>query len=152
MIILVDTREKNEHRFEFSSFADENTSVKFQKLDIGDYAIDGLDDLCIERKGSVSELIRNLTNKEDSVRFAKELEKLANKKYAYLILCFSLEDLLKGARFSTVSPNYILSLLLEIQCKYNLYVLFGAENSEFLIYKILKKHWDLMNGSKRWKH
>jgi len=152
MIIITDTREKPNKRFTFESYADDGIRVIFSKLDIGDYSLQGKENIvCVEKKESIEEIIRNLTDKDDSDRFARELEKMKGIKNSYIVTCFSFDDLLMGTKHSKITPNYIISLLLEIQSKYNVKIMFGGRRAEFLTYKILKKHWDLENGIVRWK-
>jgi ERCC4-type nuclease len=152
MIITVDTREKPKKRFTFEACGDDSLKVIYNKLEVGDYSLYNKESLvCVEKKESLEEITRNLIDKADSERFANELEKMKTIKYSYLVTCFSFDDLLLGTKYSKVTPNFIISLLLEIQCKYNVRIMFGGKRAEFLTYKILKKHWDLDNGIYKWK-
>lgn len=85
--VIRDTQEKKN----FWLFANykEIDNVIDQHLPTGDYTIVGFEDiLCIERKHSISELAKNLTE----ARFDKELQRMSEFKYAYLILEFGLDD------------------------------------------------------------
>ena len=107
--IIVDTREQLPWDFE------ENTIAK-EKLDTGDYSVKGLEDiLCIERKRSVSEIANNLTEK----RFDDVLSRMSKYKFAFLLLEFSVDDILSFPIGSDIpkrmwdkikiSPNYIIA-------------------------------------------
>ena len=86
--VIRDTREKNGWYFKETEYCQ---GMLEQKLDTGDYSIVGLEDiLCIERKGCVSELANNIVDK----RFDRELERMEGFKYKFLILEFSLTDLM----------------------------------------------------------
>ena len=83
--ILIDTREK----FPYSFFRHNSEIVK---LDIGDYTIEGMEDiLCIERKSSVSEFAGWITQKKSK----KQIEKMQEYQFKYLVLEFTLEDVFK---------------------------------------------------------
>lgn len=149
--IVSDTREKKECRWTFEEFDDkEFCGVDIKKLDIGDYSIAGLEDVfVIERKKSVSEVINNIAAK-DQHRFKRELEKLKDLKYAYIICEFTINDLLKGSHFSNVSPFYVLSVLLEIEANLGITVHFSGKRAELLCYRLIRKIWMLESGFKRW--
>lgn len=122
--IIVDTREQKPW-----SFAGCNTINR--KLDTGDYSIDGLEDiLCIERKNSVSEIANNISE----TRFKAEIIRMQEYLYKYILLEFSLQDVLNYPVGSTVprhmwsrikiKPAFILKYITEMQIKHNIHVLF----------------------------
>lgn len=85
--VIRDTREQKD----FWTFAkyDLVDTVVDKKLDTGDYTIEGMEDnLCIERKHSISELAKNIV--ED--RFERELVRMKEFYYSFLILEFGLDD------------------------------------------------------------
>ena len=85
--VIVDTREQK-NLWSFADY-DEVNNVVEKKLDTGDYTIVGLEDrLCIERKHSISELAKNITEK----RFERELERMSKFPHSFLILEFGLCD------------------------------------------------------------
>jgi hypothetical protein len=87
--ILRDTQEKK--GWIFSKYKSCLGTVD-QKLPTGDYTIDGLEHLlCIERKGTVSELAMNVHEE----RFDRELVRMEEFEYPFIILEFSMEDLIK---------------------------------------------------------
>ncbi len=86
--VLVDSREKNSWELNSSRVS----ATEKIKLDTGDYTIDGYEDiLCIERKESVTELAGNITQ----ARFKKELERIKEIPYAYLILEANIKEVLE---------------------------------------------------------
>lgn len=121
LIILRDNREKEGFAWEFDEFDVVDTTLK-----TGDYTVQGFADvLCIERKGAVSEFASNVFQ----ARFRKELERMQDFKYRYVILEFGMDAILKFPRGSTV-PFWkqkkmvirgpaILSKYVELSYKYN---------------------------------
>ena len=59
------------------------------------------DILSIERKGSISEFARNITEK----RFERELERMVDYKYRYVILEFNLRDIMDYPNGSGIPYN-----------------------------------------------
>ncbi len=85
-IVIQDSREQKPLVFESQDVSD----IIIQKIDTGDYTILGLEDkLFVERKASVLELYKNITEK----RFWEEMERTRSFKYRYLIAEFDLEDI-----------------------------------------------------------
>ncbi len=127
---IIDTREKIP--WEFCS--SEIREIIVTKLDTGDYSVAGLEDkLCIERKRSISELVKNITE----ARFKDELERMSEYKYRYLILEFNVDKVLgypvgsgipqiKWKELRVKGP-YIMNCISRIQVKYGVHVVF-AEN------------------------
>lgn len=80
--------------------------MKHVHLATGDYSIEGREhEIAIERKGSILEFANNIFTK-DFIRFEKELERLAIMKHAYIVLCFTLDDIEKYP-YSAKIPFYI---------------------------------------------
>lgn len=85
--VLRDTREQKN----FWTFANYDSVIDVidYKLPTGDYTVEGLQNiLCIERKHNVSEFAKNII--ED--RFERELERMHDFYYPYVILEFGLDD------------------------------------------------------------
>lgn len=82
--IIIDTREQQP--WDFSQYA---TAV--QKLDSGDYSIEGMEEIVsIERKKSVNEFANNITEK----RFKDWVERLSKVEFPFILLEFNLQDIL----------------------------------------------------------
>ena len=143
-ILICDTREKNPLIIPDNRVFAE---VIREKLDTGDYSIKGLEDyLCIERKGAVSEFATNVFQ----ARFDRELQRMVNYKYAFILLEFNIEDLLKFP-YGSGLPKYavkkihyngklLLKKLTEFQCKYpNIHFMFCGDNIMDILYSICKR-------------
>ena len=149
--VIKDTREQEGYTFE--SFEGRYTSCNgmvVQKLDTGDYSLVGLEDkLCIERKARVSELAGNLG--KDKHRFLREIERMKDFPFKFLILEFSLEDLVKfpvgsdvpESRWNSlkISNKYMIKMLVEFQLHDNIHVVFAGNkrNAKMIINSILKR-------------
>ena len=98
--IIQDTKEKKPWCFDLYSSCD---AVLRQGLKTGDYSILGLEDvISIERKHSSGELYNNCF--KYYARFKREMERMAEIEYKYLICEFSKETLLEFPRNSGI-PN-----------------------------------------------
>lgn len=127
--IIIDTREQQPWQFNRCATAS-------KKLDTGDYSIEGYEHLlCIERKKSVGEIANNIVEK----RFKDVINRMQTYKYAFFIMEFSMEDILNYPIGSNVpkkmwdklrvTSSFILKVLLEIQLKYNIKILFCDDSS-----------------------
>ena len=100
--IIKDTREQDGYSFAASSSRYHTCNgMVSRKLDTGDYSIEGLEDkLCIERKASVVEFANNVGH--DQVRFLKEIERMKDFPYKFLVFEFSLTDLMNFPEGSSI--------------------------------------------------
>lgn len=137
--VIKDTREQD--GYYFTAF---NTCAGMieHKLDTGDYSIQGLEDkICVERKGCVEELAINLGQKKHA--FINEINRMEPFKHKYLILEFSLEDLIKFPQDTRIpvknkaalkiTGKYMLKCLIEFEIYNDIHVLFcGNKHAAFL--------------------
>lgn len=101
-MILRDTAEKEGHGWWFEEDDDCKGTKKFN-LFTGDYTIEGLEKkVIIERKGSTAEFSQNILEK----RFKDELERMEEFEFPFLILEFTLEDLMQFPIGSGI-PRYL---------------------------------------------
>jgi hypothetical protein len=139
--IIVDTREQTP--WEFENYATAN-----KKLDTGDYSIEGLQDIfAIERKRTVSEIANNITEP----RFKDVLERLEKFKHKFILLEFTLNNVMDYPVGSTVpkrmwhtlkiTSKYILKYLTEINIKYNIHTIYcgNRDNAEEVAISIMKR-------------
>ena len=139
--IIVDTREQMPWEFGY------HTTSK-QKLDTGDYSIQGFESLfTIERKMSVSEIANNITEN----RFKDVLERLSKIPHAFMIMEFSIEDIYNFPVGSDVPKrlwdklrvkgHYIMKVLLEAQLNHNIHILFcgDSDNAEKTAVSLMKR-------------
>lgn len=149
--VIKDTREQDGYTFEkFTGMYTSCNGMVIQKLETGDYSLVGLEDkLCIERKGKVAELAINLG--KDKHRFLREIERMQLFPFKFLILEFSLEDVMNFPDGSEIpeekwssmkiSNKYILKMLVEFQMYNGIHVLFcgNRKNAKLAVNSILKR-------------
>lgn len=86
--IICDTREqKNQHILKY--FEKNNIEYETQKVDEGDYKLEGNDTICIERKGNLDEIMANITQ----ARFKRELERAKQKGVKLIVLIENSSDI-----------------------------------------------------------
>ena len=150
--IIRDTREKDDKGWFFKSSKYCAGTIE-EKLDTGDYSLYGwAQHLCIERKGSVAEFAKNLV--ED--RFLRELDRMLDYPWRYILLEFELSDLLefpKGTdipkrrqRFMKLRGPFLLKTLVEIQQKYKIPILFCGDKGQEVCSSICKRFIEAQNG------
>ena len=144
--VIRDTREQEGYYF---SEYDLCLGMIDQKLDTGDYSIVGLEDkICVERKGCVEELAINLGQKKHT--FLREIERMKDFPHKFIILEFSLSELIdfpENSRIPEKSKNsvkitgkYMLKCLMEFQLHDNIHVIFcGNKYNAFLTVSSLLK-------------
>ena len=149
--VIKDTREQDGYTFEkFNGRYASCNGMVVRKLDTGDYSLVGLEDkVCIERKGRVSELAINLG--KDKYRFMREIERMKEFPFRFLILEFSLEDVMDFPERSDipeekwdsikVTNKYMLKMLIEFQMYDNIHVIFcgSKKNAKLVVNSILKR-------------
>jgi len=149
--VIKDSREQD--GFTFEAFNGRYTSCDgmiVEKLDTGDYSIKGLEDkLCIERKGRLSELAINLG--KDKRRFFSEIERMKDFPFKFLVLEFSLADLMDFPEGSDIpeekwasikiTNKYMLKMLIEFQMYDDIHVIFAGNrrNAKLVVNSILKR-------------
>lgn len=153
MVILVDTQEKNNDHI-IQEFEKQKINYRKKSLKTGDYSfmIEACpdigfpydtyftDELCIERKNSLSELAGNLASKTDDNRIFKELNRMINIERVYLIIeNNSLDDIYSHNYRSEYNPDSYIRTLLTWQSRNNMHIYFvQPENMVRTIYEICK--------------
>ena len=137
MHIIRDSREKK-GIWEFT--CEECESVTVQTLKTGDYTLRGCEDiLCIERKRTVTEFCNNVTDK----RFKNELERMQVCKYRFLILEFSIDDIMRFPVGSSipkykwsklrVTGKFMMAAISRMQVHYNVHVIFAGDRDNAIL-------------------
>ena len=149
--IIKDTREQEGYTFEPSSSRYHTCKgMVSRKLDTGDYSIEGLEDkLRIKRKASVVEFANNVGH--DQVRFLKEIERMKDFPYKFMIFEFSLSDLMNFPEGSSipesdwgklkVTNKFMLKMIMEFQLYNDIHVLFcdSKKNAKWAVLSIIKR-------------
>lgn len=133
MKIYIDTREKQQW-----SFNEEEFEIERLKLDTGDYYVEELPDMVIERKRTTGELATNLGRKWK--QFEAELKRMQDYKYAYIICEFPIQNLdiypeksgltEKAKAQTRMNPGFIKSRFFGACSLYNITPLFFNNSNE----------------------
>lgn len=154
-ILLIDTREKQPWCFDHD---DAFAEVRYQKLDAGDYAIEGMQDiLVIERKATVDELFNNFT--KDKKRIAAEFERLKDHKFKIVVIEETCEDIMNPLRYyvnkkkiNKFSPKMpvavVTSGLTKLMLETNAHIIFGGMRAQAMARGILLHAYDLHRKGK----
>jgi len=109
MIVIVDTREKDEYTF------GEFVTIR-QKLDAGDYSVAGLEDrIAIERK-NLDDFVGTVIYQKE--RFHEELVRLARMDFAAIVVEASLTDILEHRYKSGVRPASVIGAAVAVMVEY----------------------------------
>lgn len=151
MHILIDTREQQPWEFNYHSSSR-------QKLDTGDYSIQGLEQiLTIERKKSVSEIANNISEK----RWQDVLNRMSIFPYKFILMEFNLQDVINypiGTDIPKklwdklkISNKYILKCLTDIQIKHNIHILYcgDSDNAQKIAINIMRTIYKLYESDKQ---
>jgi ERCC4-type nuclease len=155
--VIRDTREQEGYYF---SEYDLCLGMIDQKLDTGDYSIVGLEDkICVERKGCVEELAINLGQKKHT--FLREIERMKDFPHKFIILEFSLSELIdfpensripeKSKSSVKITGKYLLKCLMEFQLYDNINVIFcdNKYNAFLTVSSLLKRVNELYTVGRR---
>lgn len=138
--VIKDTREQEGW---FFAPYDKCEGMEIGTMHTGDYTLKGYEDVvCVERKASVSEIAMNLGRKKKP--FQEEIERMKDFHFSFLILEFSMDDVLKYPEGSKVpraarskvkvTGKYLLKCLMEFEIWYNTKIIFcGNKQNAFLV-------------------
>jgi ERCC4-type nuclease len=126
-VVLVDTREKSP--FEFRRFPNWIAEEKRQKLNIGDYSVEGMEDsLSLERK-TLSDLITTLIQQRP--RFFKLCEKMSQYRWRALFIQASYEDVKSPyGEYTYAHPNAVSGTLDALEARYGIPVIYTSRYKE----------------------
>lgn len=152
MVLLCDSREKwtqNNYDKHISAYFDRHgIAWKVQKLDVGDYQIDGDPSVSIDRKKSLDELATNLLNRSDSCRFWREVRRSYAQGTKLIVLCEcggnykTVNDLKTWrSRYSGVSGRRLLDEIVRCERAYGVqFKLCDKRSTARLIIELLKEY------------
>jgi hypothetical protein len=144
--VVRDTKEHEGHGWEWRA-SKYCSGTQCQSLATGDYTLAGLpeDYFVIERKGSVGEWAKNVVEK----RFERELVRLDNFIYPFIILEFSVYDILNypiGSgipkyrwKYLRVRGPFILQRTMEIMTDHKVKILFCGDKGKDVAVQLFKR-------------
>ena len=147
--VVKDTREQQGWNFHAGKAC---AGMEVGTLKTGDYSLRGMETLLtIERKGSVEEFAGNVTQ----ARFERELERMRDYPHAFLVLEFTMDDLLKfpyGGNiprhklpYIRVKGPFLMRRLMEIQVHYPVKVILAGRHGQDVAHQIFRRVLDVHN-------
>lgn len=130
MIIICDSREKwtqdgNTDRHIRDYFDRHGIEYIVQKLDVGDYQLEGQPNLSVDRKHNLEECARNLLNRSDSSRFWREVRRAHDQGVKLVVLiesgrsCRNINEVPKWkSKYSPVTGRRLLDEMVRLEMSY----------------------------------
>lgn len=154
MVILCDTRDQT-NQYILDEFDRQKVKYKKKALKTGDYTLMieacpelgfqydtiFMDELCIERKNSISEIAGNIsTSEKDDSRIFKEFNRMINIERVYLVIeDDKLDDIWAKKYKSEINPDALFRTLLTWQARNNMHIYFiKKEHMAKMIYELCK--------------
>jgi len=145
--IIRDTREQKGKGWNFRASAN-CYGQKVQKLDVGDYTVEGMEDILMIERKTLGDLWGTLGPQKNYQRFLREMDRAKDHRIKFLIVEATLADVDRGYSYSQVPVNNIHAKLISLQAKHNLHVIFAGRQDRARAYvrrlmsKMFKYHTD----------
>jgi len=124
-VVLVDTREQ--FPLSFTHFSNWIGETKKQKLDAGDYSVEGMEHLLMLERKSLSDLITTLMQNRE--RFFKSCERLSRYRWRALLVEASYEDIKTpyDEGYTKAHPNAVSGSLDALEAKFGIPVIYTSQ-------------------------
>jgi ERCC4-type nuclease len=142
-IALIDTREQNP--LDLSRFEGWFAGIERKALKLGDYSIDGLEDVCVVERKDLSDLIHSCTT--DRQVFIDRLRQMAQYPHRLLLVTTTLSQIKSPHPHAGVNPNRITQSLVAILAGLQVPFLcsenheLGEELVASFLYQVHLYHW-----------
>ncbi|MDM7986626.1 MAG: ERCC4 domain-containing protein [Smithella sp.] len=125
-IVLVDTREK--YPFDFRGFKNWIAGEKNQALKVGDYSIEGMENLLVLERKTLSDLITTVIQHRE--RFFKLCEKMTKYRWRALLIEASYEDIKSPYDYEVYNtlahPNAVSGTLDALEARFGIPVIYTS--------------------------
>jgi len=142
-VALVDTREQNP--LDLSRFEGWFAGIERKALKLGDYSIEGLEDVCVVERKDLSDLIHSFTT--DRLVFINRLRQMARYPHRLLLITSTLSEIKSPHRHAGVNPNRIMQSLIAMLAGMQVPFLcsetheLGEEVVASFLYQVHLYHW-----------
>jgi len=142
-IALIDTREQNP--LDLSRFEGWFAGIERKALKLGDYSIDGLEDVCVVERKDLSDLIHSCTT--DRQVFIHRLRQMAQYPHRLLLVTTTLSQIKSPYPHAAVNPNRITQSLIAMLAGLQVPFLcsenheLGEELVASFLYQVHLYHW-----------
>lgn len=125
MTLLRDSREQDGKGWEFR--ASENChGMEIIKLDVGDYAIKGLEHVIMVERKTIGDLWGTLGNPVNYQRFLAEMDRAKKHRLKYLVIEAQISEIQSGYKWSRVPAANILAKLVSLEVKHDVRIIFAG--------------------------
>lgn len=107
-VLLIDTREQNP--FSFQRFQDWFGGVEKRPLQVGDYSVTGLEELCVVERRDLPDLVHSFTVQRR--QFVERLRQMSQYPHRLLVITAALSQVKSPYAHSRASPNKITQSLI----------------------------------------
>jgi ERCC4-type nuclease len=141
--ILVDTREQNP--FDFSRFEGWFAGVEKKALKLGDYAIAGLEDVCVVERKDLADLVHSMTVTRSA--FVNRLKLMSGYPHRLLLITASLTQVKSPYPYAAGDPNRVFQSLIALLAGISVPFLctdtheLGEEAVASYLYQVHLYHW-----------
>jgi len=150
-VVIVDTREQVP--FSFSRFRGWFAGIEKKALNLGDYTVAGLEDVCVVERKDLADLVQSFTT--GRAAFVERLRQMSHCPHRLLVITAALSQVKSKYAHSRANPNQITQSL--IAALVGLQVPFlcvethelGEEIVASYLYQVFLYHWLESNGHGR---
>ena len=126
-VVLVDTREK--FPFDFTRFPNWIAEQKKTKLRVGDYSVQGMEDMLVIERKSLTDLINTLMQQRP--RFFKLCERMTQYRWRALFVEASYEDIKSPyGEYTKAHPNAVSGSLDALEAKFGIPVIYTSRHQD----------------------
>ena len=126
-VVLIDSRER--YPFNFNRFPNWIADQKKQKLNVGDYSVQGMENLLTIERKSLSDLITTLMQQRP--RFFRLCEKMTKYRWRALFVEASYEDIKSPyGEYTKAHPNAVSGTLDALEAKFGIPVVYASRYQE----------------------
>lgn len=146
--VVIDTREQRP--FDFTRFQGWFSGIEKRTLELGDYSIAGLEDICVVERKDLSDLVHSFTT--DRSVFTARLRRMAQYDHRLLVVTNALSQVKSPYPHSGVHPNRITQSLVAVLAGLQIPFLctetheLGEELVASFLYQMHLYHWLETNG------
>lgn len=125
-VLLVDSREQDP--FDFAPYAHWFSAIRTTALELGDYAIEGMEDRCVVERKNLSDLVQSLTQNRDV--FRRRLQRMALYPDRLLVVDAPFSQVQSRYPYSGVHPNQIVQSLMAIMTGPRIQILLAETHAQ----------------------
>jgi len=141
--VVVDTREQNP--FDFSRFEGWFAGIAYKALNLGDYSVAGLEELCVVERKDLADLVHSMTANRSV--FVNRVKRMSSYPHRLLVITAALSQVKSTYPHAGANPNCIFQSLIALLAGLNVPFLctetheLGEEAVASYLYQVHLYHW-----------